>query len=155
MGGVSLETCWASYKYEIKLWYTVALCCIFFVDYTMMHGSTNIIVVLIGWIVVFITYIFYVPNFRESEASNLEKCTSSIYLHFRVEAQLALALSVCCLLLLRLDGTEPCRNDVTRKAVICSQHKAMWGQWVRDTAHSPMFSLPRGEKKINLEYSLQ
>jgi len=42
MGGVSPETCWASYKYEIKFWYTVASCWIFFVNYTMMHGSTNI-----------------------------------------------------------------------------------------------------------------
>jgi len=42
MGGVSLETCWASYKYEIKFWYTVASCWIFYVNYTVMHGSTNI-----------------------------------------------------------------------------------------------------------------
>jgi hypothetical protein len=42
MGGVSPETCWASYKYEVKFWYTVASCWIFFVNYTMMHGSTNI-----------------------------------------------------------------------------------------------------------------
>jgi hypothetical protein len=42
MGGVSLETCSASYKYEIKFWYTVASCWIFYVNYTMMHGSTNI-----------------------------------------------------------------------------------------------------------------
>jgi len=26
MGGLSPETCWASYKYEIKFWYTVASC---------------------------------------------------------------------------------------------------------------------------------
>jgi hypothetical protein len=42
MGGVSPETCGASYKYEIKFGYTVASCWIFFVNYTMMHGSTNI-----------------------------------------------------------------------------------------------------------------
>jgi hypothetical protein len=42
MGGVSPETCWASYKYEIKPWYTVASCWIFYVNYTVMHGSTNI-----------------------------------------------------------------------------------------------------------------
>jgi len=42
MGGVSPETFWASHKYEIKFWYTVASCWIFFVNYTMMHGSTNI-----------------------------------------------------------------------------------------------------------------
>jgi len=42
MGGVSPETCWASYKYEIKFWYTVASCWIFYVNCTMMHGSTNI-----------------------------------------------------------------------------------------------------------------
>jgi len=42
MGGVSPETCWASYKYEIKFWYTVAFCWIFFVNYTKMHGSTNV-----------------------------------------------------------------------------------------------------------------
>jgi hypothetical protein len=42
MGGVSPETCWASYKYEIiKFWYIVASCC-FFMNCTMMHGSTNI-----------------------------------------------------------------------------------------------------------------
>ena len=42
MGGVSPETCWASYKYEIKFWYTVESCWIFYANYTMMHGSTNI-----------------------------------------------------------------------------------------------------------------
>jgi hypothetical protein len=42
MGGVSPATCWASYKYEIKFWYTVESCWIFFVNYTMMHGSTDI-----------------------------------------------------------------------------------------------------------------
>jgi len=42
MGGVSPETCWASYKYEIKFWCTVVSCWIFFVNYTMMHGSKNI-----------------------------------------------------------------------------------------------------------------
>jgi len=41
MGGVSPETCWALYKYKIKFWYTVAFCWIFFVNYTMMHGSTR------------------------------------------------------------------------------------------------------------------
>jgi len=33
---------WASCKYEIKFWYTVASCWIFFVNYTMMHWSTDI-----------------------------------------------------------------------------------------------------------------
>ena len=33
MGGVSPETCLASYKSEIKLWYTVASCWIFYVNY--------------------------------------------------------------------------------------------------------------------------
>jgi len=42
MGGVSPETCWASYKFEIKFWCTVASCWIFFVNYTVIHGSTNI-----------------------------------------------------------------------------------------------------------------
>jgi hypothetical protein len=42
MGGVSPETCWASYKYQIKFWYTVASCWIFCVKYTMMRRSTNI-----------------------------------------------------------------------------------------------------------------
>jgi len=42
MGGVSPETCRASYKNEIKFWFIVASCWIFFVNYTMMHGSTNI-----------------------------------------------------------------------------------------------------------------
>ena len=32
-GGVSPETCWASYKYEIKFWYTVASCWISYVHY--------------------------------------------------------------------------------------------------------------------------
>ena len=36
------ETCWASYKYGIiTFWYTAASCWIFFVNYTMTHGSTN------------------------------------------------------------------------------------------------------------------
>ena len=42
MGGVSPETYWASYKYEIKFWYTVACYWIFFVNYTVMHGFTSI-----------------------------------------------------------------------------------------------------------------
>jgi len=42
MGGVSPKTCWASHKYEIKFWYTLASCWIFFMNYTMIHGSTNI-----------------------------------------------------------------------------------------------------------------
>jgi hypothetical protein len=42
MGVVSPETCWASYKYEIKFWYTVAYCWIFCMSYTVMHGSTDI-----------------------------------------------------------------------------------------------------------------
>jgi len=43
MGGVSPETYWASYKYGIiKFWYIVASCWIFFINSTMMHGSTNI-----------------------------------------------------------------------------------------------------------------
>jgi hypothetical protein len=46
MGGVSPETCWASYKYGIiKFWYIVASCWIFHVNCTMMHGTTNISVV--------------------------------------------------------------------------------------------------------------
>jgi len=43
MGGVSPKTCWASYKYGIiKLWYIFASCWIFFMNCTVMHGSTNI-----------------------------------------------------------------------------------------------------------------
>ena len=40
MGGVSPETCWASYKYKIKFWYTVASCWIFYMNYTTLshHG---------------------------------------------------------------------------------------------------------------------
>ena len=44
MGGVSSETRWASYKYWIiKFWYIVASCWIFFMNCTMLHGSTNVI----------------------------------------------------------------------------------------------------------------
>jgi len=43
MGGVSPETCWASYKYGIiKFWYIVTYCWNFFMNCTTMHGSTNI-----------------------------------------------------------------------------------------------------------------
>jgi hypothetical protein len=42
MGGVSPETCSASYKYEIKFLYTVASCWISYMNYIMMHGATNI-----------------------------------------------------------------------------------------------------------------
>jgi hypothetical protein len=38
MGGLMPETCWVSYGI-IKFWYTVGF---FFVNCTMMHGSTNI-----------------------------------------------------------------------------------------------------------------
>ena len=41
MGGMSPEICWASYKYGIiQFWYIVASCWIFFMNFTMMHGST-------------------------------------------------------------------------------------------------------------------
>jgi hypothetical protein len=43
MGGVSSETCSASYKYRIiKFWCISASCWIFLKNCTMMHGSTNI-----------------------------------------------------------------------------------------------------------------
>jgi len=42
MGGVSPETCWATYKYEIKFWYTVASFWNFYTNYTMINGSTSI-----------------------------------------------------------------------------------------------------------------
>jgi hypothetical protein len=44
MDGVSPETCWDSYKYKIKFWYTLASCWIFYMNYIIMHGSTNITV---------------------------------------------------------------------------------------------------------------
>jgi len=40
--GVLPETCCVLHKYELKFWYTVASCWIFFVNYTTMHRSTNI-----------------------------------------------------------------------------------------------------------------
>ena len=40
MGGVSPETCWASYKYgKIKFWYSVATCWIFFMNYELWMKS--------------------------------------------------------------------------------------------------------------------
>ena len=39
MGGVPPETCWASYKYEIKLWYTVASCWIFLCKFILLFDS--------------------------------------------------------------------------------------------------------------------
>jgi len=43
MGDLSPETYWALYKYGIiKFWYIVASCWIFFMNCTMMHGSTDI-----------------------------------------------------------------------------------------------------------------
>jgi len=43
MGGLSPETCWASYKYGIINSDTLLhLVRFFFMNYTMMHGSTNI-----------------------------------------------------------------------------------------------------------------
>jgi hypothetical protein len=43
MGGVSLETCWASYKH-VKINFDTLLHLVgyFCMNYTMMHGSTNI-----------------------------------------------------------------------------------------------------------------
>jgi hypothetical protein len=58
MGGVSPETCWASCKYEIKFWYTVAPCWIFYVNYTAMHGSMNIKSNL------FITYVIHAKAYE-------------------------------------------------------------------------------------------
>jgi hypothetical protein len=43
MGGVSPETCWALYKYGIINFDTLLhLVGFFCMNYTMMHGSTNI-----------------------------------------------------------------------------------------------------------------
>ena len=43
MHGVSPETCWASHKYGIiKILIHCSSCWIFFMNCTMMHGSTNI-----------------------------------------------------------------------------------------------------------------
>jgi hypothetical protein len=42
MGGVSPETCWASYKSEIKFLCTVGSCWISYVSHTMMLEPTNI-----------------------------------------------------------------------------------------------------------------
>jgi hypothetical protein len=50
MGGVLPKTCWASYKYEIKFWYNVASCWIFYVNYTMIHGSMNIMHDMMLWL---------------------------------------------------------------------------------------------------------
>jgi len=44
MGGVSPETCWASYKYEIKFWYIVASCWIFYVNYCIKWWQC-----MVGW----------------------------------------------------------------------------------------------------------
>jgi hypothetical protein len=41
MGGVSLETCRASYKYEIKFWYTVASCWMLFVKVLLFELEVN------------------------------------------------------------------------------------------------------------------
>jgi len=41
MGGVSLEICWASYKYEIiKFWYIVAACWIFLFEFYLQIFSS-------------------------------------------------------------------------------------------------------------------
>ena len=42
MGGVSPETCWASYKYGIiKFWYTVTSCRIFLYELNMEHSQVQ------------------------------------------------------------------------------------------------------------------
>ena len=41
MGGVSPETCWASYKYEIKFWYTVASCWIFYMNCCCVYSCRD------------------------------------------------------------------------------------------------------------------
>ena len=46
MGGVSSETCWASYKYEIKFWYTLASCWIFYVKHILSLCILRIISIL-------------------------------------------------------------------------------------------------------------
>ena len=42
IGGMSPETCWASYKYEIKFWYNVASCWTFFVN-SYQEASVSIL----------------------------------------------------------------------------------------------------------------
>jgi hypothetical protein len=40
-GGISPKTCWASYKYEIRFWYTVASCWIFFVNNSTVYSLSG------------------------------------------------------------------------------------------------------------------
>jgi hypothetical protein len=49
MGGVSPETCWASYKYEIiKFWYTVASCWIFLYELKLLYKAINFLMAWVG-----------------------------------------------------------------------------------------------------------
>jgi len=54
MGGVSPETCWASYKYEIKFWYTVTSCWIFYMNYEwvvrkdLKNEDTKVIILVLN-----------------------------------------------------------------------------------------------------------
>jgi hypothetical protein len=41
MGGLLPETCWASYKYEIIFWYTVASSWVFYVNYSCIGSVTD------------------------------------------------------------------------------------------------------------------
>ena len=43
MGGVSPKTCWASYKYGIKFWYTIVSCWIFLCELYVKFGIVSIL----------------------------------------------------------------------------------------------------------------
>jgi len=49
MGGMSPETCWASYKYEIKFWYTAASCWIFYVNHNSCYFPKHHKVAFSDW----------------------------------------------------------------------------------------------------------
>jgi len=49
MNGMPLETCWAfNERWNNKVYYKVASCWLFLLSYTAMHGSMNVICILIS-----------------------------------------------------------------------------------------------------------
>jgi hypothetical protein len=86
MGGVSPKTCWASYKYEIKFWYTVASCWIIYINYTVMHGSTNIKLSNFQFVIMWGNFSIQLYNF-----TSIFTASTSLTIHYSFKQQIPAA----------------------------------------------------------------
>jgi hypothetical protein len=95
MGGVSPETCLASYKYKIKFWYTVASCWIFFVRNTSVFWQiiTIIIIIIVIIIIIIIIIIISFPTNTVMDSNNEYRYASRLTTEIRSEKCVVLRIS--------------------------------------------------------------